>query len=602
MKNRYLTIIMTAAVIVSSCEDILEKKPMNIINDGVVWSSPELIDAYLANMYYSNCVAVNEMPVTFNWTEECFWKGPGCGWAFINEIADEGVCLWNFHTDMVKGWKAGGISSTNVPTYLDWWDNGYKLIRELNFFMEMMSQAKEVERTYRKQRIAEARFLRAFNYFALVKRYGGVPLITKTQSLDDPVEELYPMRDKEQDIYDFILSECDLCIPDLPANCPETDLGRATRYAVLSLKCRAALYAASIAEFGKVQLDGVVGIPAELANGYYQTAYNAAKQIINSREFELYEKHDDKTENFKNIFLDEGNKETIWAVRHTGTSRNASFWTYDFVQCPKNAWGGGNKDMPYLEFVEEFEHIDGTSGKFDKSVFDGSLWSLEDLWANRDPRLFATVYTQGTIFQGQMIDYHKGLIRPDGKIQDDTGSYEGVMTRGNYGVDGSMGSSFGVMKYLNPENDNNEWTNESSTDYIVFRYSETLLNFAEAALQLQKPDEALEKVNMVRKRAGIAQLSAIDHKAIQHERKVELAFEGHRYWDARRWRTAAAELTGDRHGLQFILDYTTRNYRIKKVAVSTGSFSLRFPESNSYLPIGLFRISTNDNLIENPGY
>jgi hypothetical protein len=165
-----------------------------------------------------------------------------------------------------------------------------------------------------------------------------------------------------------------------------------------------------------------------------------------------------------------------------------------------------------------------------------------------------------------------------------------------------MGSSFGVMKYLNPENDNNVWTNESSTDYIVFRYAETLLNFAEAALQLGKADEALSKVNMVRKRAGIAPLTSVNHKAIEHERKVELAFEGHRYWDARRWRVAATELKGDRHGLQYILDFTTRNYRIKKVPVSSAGLSLRFPESNYYLPIGLARISINSNLLENPGY
>ncbi len=601
MKKIALFVFAIAAVFASGC-NVLDKKPLDIISDGQVWEDQDLTDAYLANMYYDNCVAVNEMPVTFDWTDENFWKGPGCGWAFINEMADEGVCLWNFHTDMVKGWKAGGISATNVPIYLEWWDNGYRLIRDANYFMEKLSASTTLDKSFIKKRMAEARFIRAFNYFALVKRYGGVPLITKTQKVDDPKEELYPMRDKEKEIYDFIISECDLCFSDLPEKNTDADLGRATRYAALSLKCRAALYAASIAEFGTVQLDGLVGIPADDAEGYYRTAYDAASKIISSGQFELYDKDSDKTENFKNIFLDEGNKETIFAVRHTGSTRNASFWSYDFVQCPKNAWGGGNKDMPYLEFVEEFEHIDGTSGKFDNTVFDGRLWRLEDLWANRDPRLFATVYTQGTIFQGKMIDYHKGLIRPDGKIQDDTGSYEGVLTRGNYGVDGSMGSSFGVMKYLNPENDNNVWTNESSTDYIVFRYAETLLNFAEAALQLGKTDEALSKVNMVRKRAGIAPLTSVNHKAIEHERKVELAFEGHRYWDARRWRVAATELKGDRHGLQYILDFTTRNYRIKKVPVSSAGLSLRFPESNYYLPIGLARISINSNLLENPGY
>jgi hypothetical protein len=131
-------------------------------------------------------------------------------------MADEGVCLWNFHTDMVKGWKAGGISATNVPIYLEWWDNGYRLIRDANYFMEKLSASTTLDKSFIKKRMAEARFIRAFNYFALVKRYGGVPLITKTQKVDDPKEELYPMRDKEKEIYDFIISECDLCFSDLP--------------------------------------------------------------------------------------------------------------------------------------------------------------------------------------------------------------------------------------------------------------------------------------------------------------------------------------------------------------------------------------------------
>ena len=90
------------------------------------------------------------------------------------------------------------------------------------------------------------------------------------------------MRDKEKEIYDFIISECDLCCSDLPEKNTDADLGRATRFAALSLKCRAALYAASIAEFGTVQLDGLVGIPADDAEGYYKTAYDAASKIISS--------------------------------------------------------------------------------------------------------------------------------------------------------------------------------------------------------------------------------------------------------------------------------------------------------------------------------
>lgn len=598
MKKTIYIILLAVSLLASSC--VLDKKPLDMISDGVVWGDKDLVNSYLTELYYSNCVAVNETPYVF---PEVWW-GPGMGWAFINEIADESVCLWKFNTEMVPGWKAGGITASSPAVHLEWWDQGYQQIRRATIFLENIQGSKELGSSFIKEKAAEARFLRAFSYFALVKRYGGVPLIDEVQQITDSEEILYPARNTEKEIYDFILSECDLCIKDLPSSYDDTNLGRASKNAARALKCRAALYAASIAEFGEVKLDGLVGIPSECAKDYYQMAYDTANQIIGSNRFSLYSKVADKKENFQKIFLDENNSETIWAIRHTGGAWwVSSMWIYDFSQCPKNAWSAGNKDMPYLEFVEEFEHIDGTPGKFDDSVFDESkLWTVEELWANRDPRLFATIYTQETEWQGDLVDYHKGLIRPDGTIQDDTGSYEGVLTRGNYGVDGSMGSAMGVMKYLDPNHDSSSWQNSSGTDYIVFRYAEIFLNLAEAALQLGKTDEALEAINKIRRRAGIVELSSIDHKAIEHERKVELAFEGHRYWDARRWRVAEAELTGDFHGLQYILDYNTRKYRMKKIDISTGAAGLRFYPQHYYFPIGIDRIGVNSNLVENPGY
>lgn len=159
----------------------------------------------------------------------------------------------------------------------------------------------------KKTRTAEARFLRAFSYFAMVKRYGGVPLITNAQSIDDPDEELFRARDKEETIYDYIIKEIDEFANDLPETLDNSNLGRPSKYAALALKCRAALYAGSIAQFGKVQLDGVVGIPAEKANYYYEIAYTAGSEIVNSGKHALYNVDEDKATNFRNLFLVKNN-------------------------------------------------------------------------------------------------------------------------------------------------------------------------------------------------------------------------------------------------------------------------------------------------------
>lgn len=269
---------------------------------------------------------------------------------------------------------------------------------------------------------------------------------------------------------------------------------------------------------------------------------------------------------------------------------------------PNRKHGVGNKDAPYLEMVEAFEHIDGTSGILDRMQIQQGLWTTDELWANKDPRFFATIYTQNTAWKGTMVDYHNGLRLPDGTIQND-GSYQGVLALGTQSVDNGFGTGFGIMKYLDEGNNTLQFPGISSTDYLVFRYGEVLLNLAEAAFELGETGEALGAVNEIRERAGIAPLESIDRDKIRHERKVELAFEGHRYWDVRRWRIAVDVLSKPNSGLRYILDYETGKYRLQVLDNVDGTgTSPNFYEHNYYFPITLSRTGNNPNLQENPGY
>ena len=173
---------------------------------------------------------------------------------------------------------------------LEWW--GYEPIRRLNEFIEKLPET-PLSQELKVMRTAEARFLRAFSYFAMVKRYGGVPLIIKAQSKDDPEDDLFPVREKEEAIYDFIIKEIDEFANDLPETLDNSNLGRPSKYAALALKCRAALYAGSLAQFGKVQLNGVLGIPPERAGSYYQLAYDAGPQVMTSGKHAFYNADED---------------------------------------------------------------------------------------------------------------------------------------------------------------------------------------------------------------------------------------------------------------------------------------------------------------------
>ena len=606
MKNK-LTILLIGILLLGSCnKEILDKKPLDSINDATVWSDPVLIDSYLSQIYGE--ITVFDMETSTRYLiplEDGTISDNGDdvrnNLMRINYLSDDSRIGWErWVPDNGADFKMGYIRVEGGC--LEFWP--YNTIRKANEFIERVPTS-PLQDSQKKLRIAEARFLRAFMYFSMVKRYGGVPLITKVQLVTDPLDELYPKRNSEEEIYNFVLSELDICLPDLlPTS--KTEKGRPSIAAGLALKSRAALYAGSIAKYGKIQLDGLLGFSPDKANKYFQISLDASQALISSNEHALYvNKLPDRAMNYRSLFTDKWNKEIIFARDHNNISplEHGVGTAIDFCLAPApNAWGYGHGLCPYLEMIEEYEHIDGSSGKLDRNAIQTGLWTIEDLWKNKDPRFFGSIYTHGTPWKGAKLDFHKGLLLENGSIS--LKSVNGVPA---YGVqirpdNGDLGS-FGVMKYLNPEYDNMDWRPRSDVALIVFRYGEILLNHAEAAFELGQTQVALDAVNQIRKRAGIALLSDINMEKIRHERKVELAFEGHRYWDVRRWRTAVNDLTRDFSDLSYIQDLKTGKLKLQVIdQVDGNNVTPAFYEKNYYLPISLKRTGNNPNLIENPGY
>lgn len=596
--KKYITFLLAFLPSFYSCDErILDKQPLDIISDATVWSDEDLIEAYLVQCY-------SEMYFFANESTGRLWEGDAWMPVFVvGEVSDEAIPQWRDTEEALSKWRYKHGKLTIAGGLMEYW--GYNTIRKLNEFIQRVPES-PIDPTLAVVRIAEARFLRAFSYFAMVKRYGGVPLITEVQQITDPEEELFPFRAKEAEVYDFILSEMDAIVPDLPAEVPTGELGRPGKSAALALKSRAALYAGSIAQFGEVQLDGIVGIPSGKATMYYEAAYDASKTIMESGWHALYDEDADKVQNFKNIFLVENHREVIFAKRHDDVNQftGGNGWNIDWFQCPRpQGWGRGLYDGAYLELAESFEYVDGTPGALDRAAVETGLWTIEELWGNRDPRFYATFYTQETPWKGNTLDFHKGIRLPDGTIRTD-GSYGGIPANGDQDVDGTC---IGFMKYLNEAKDNLSGTQsawpDSGQDWLIFRYAEILLNYAEAAYELGRISDAVSAINQVRQRAGIALLTDISREKIRNERKVELTFEGHRYWDLRRWRTAVTDLSKWWSGIRYILDVETGKYQIRIVEKIDGSTNVpQFRPENYYFPITVARTANNPNLVENPGY
>ncbi len=138
--------------------------------------------------------------------------------------------------------------------------------------------------------IAEGHFIRAFYYFSLVKRFGGVPLIKEVQEYTGKHRRIKGSQKHGGRDLNFIAEECDLAIAGLPESYAATDQFRATKYAAAALKSRAMLYAGSISKYGNLQLNGLVGIPADKANSFFEKSMATSEMIIQSGQFSLYEK------------------------------------------------------------------------------------------------------------------------------------------------------------------------------------------------------------------------------------------------------------------------------------------------------------------------
>lgn len=577
--------LLALPLLLLGCESFLDKEPLDIISDAVVWEDKNLIDSYLADLYYRSDFI------------ERRGNGDCVSLCMIASMGGEGRSYGAHHNPYKSSTEL--ITGAGANSELDWWP--YQAIRDCNFFIENMKENPNFDDAYNTQRVSEVRFLRSWLYFQMVKRYGGVPIITYAQSMDATDEELYVHRDSEKDVYDFIINEMDTLRQALPPIYGASDKGRPTKWAAFALQSRAAIYAASIAKYGTVQLDGLLGFPASDVTHYAQICYDACDSIMNNGLHFLYEKHDDPVVNYQNLFLDEttDNKEVIMSEVYDYSKNRAHAFTlrtmpHDF----SGTWGS----MYYLyDFIERFEYADGSPGNTisrAQLTAAGAEWTPEELYGNRDPRFRATVFYPESPWQGSKAYFHSSTIRG------------GVTYTSGFAEDGwpykasnrnTTKTGFMVRKRCNESMILPTDVYTDQTDYIVFRLGEIYLNKAEAAYYLNVPDEALNLINTLRARADMPPKTEFTEAMLQNERLVELSWENHSYWDIRRWRIARQLLDGVRtKGLVFTYNYDTKKYKI--AIINAEGVARTFQDRHYYLPLGVSRVAENPNFVENPGY
>jgi len=628
MKKITITTMFAAVLLTGACKkdsEFLDVPPKQIVSSDVAFSDPALVLSILGDLY----------------NRQVDFSGLDNGWASFADFSESFPSENGSYFFVQRtGWGFG-----------EWGLYDYTYVRELNLFLERLNASTKLTDDQKNGFIAEGRFLRANFYFEMVKRMGGVPLITKSLDYDfsGNVTSLQIPRAKESDIYDFIISEAE-AIKDLAVD--HGDKSRATKGAILAMEARAALYAASIAKYGVttpvVTLPGnEVGIPSSMATGYYNKALTAAKAIISGSagNYSLYKQLPDLSDNFANIFLDKTSSESIFVEDFKANAgKTHGFTTNDQPYSISDEGGDAGRLDPSLNLVEAFEKLDNTYAPLPTKDGSGNpiyYANQLDIFAGRDPRLAGTVLLPNGLFKGKRTDVMAGYQLANGTIisSSDASLPQEVPGLGRVQVVGQDGpvsglelrtqTGFYIRKYLDPTVGSGRRGRGSDVNFIRYRYAEVLLNAAEADAELGNYGEASIYINQVRARVGLTTplvLTAANYfDRIVHERRVELAFEGHILFDMKRWRLAhivwdgnpmdVADLVSDigdakKHNTQpFGLwpykyfnpgNANSGKWIFKEIKPSPVTGSNRFQMGNYYSQISDDIISRNPKIVKQP--
>lgn len=396
----------------------------------------------------------------------------------------------------------------------DNWNRAYTAIRRTNLFLEQSGNVNldnyklnpdaSAQQTYHNMMADlerwryEARFLRAYFYFELVKRYGGVPLITRTLDIN---EDLDMPRTAYDDCIRFIADECDSAAAHLLPKAPDVDLGRVTKGAALALKSRALLYWAS-------PLNNPGQLPAR-----WELAARAAYDVL---DLNIYQLEND----YRALFRSFTSSEIIFSHRYAASN------TFERANYPIGYDGGQSGTTPTQNLVDAYEMTDGSPFSWSNPTHAAAPYD------NRDPRLGMTVIVNNTQWKGRVVEAWTG--GKDGK-----------------GLDRASKTGYYLKKHVD-ENLDLLLDRTSVHTWILFRLGEIYLNYAEAMNEAYGPDAdpegygltATAALNKVRERASVHMPALLAgqwqqdtfREKLRNERRVEMAFEEHRFWDVRRWK------------------------------------------------------------------
>ena len=597
-KSNYIAAFLGGAALLlstMSCQkNFFDQVPNDRITIEEVFNRRLESERYLANVYARIREENNQ------WTDNP-WMG----------VADEADMTWarggyNTYFINIGAWDPNS-------GFFQFWEHYYRGIRSASYFMANIGGNAEILKLPNGQELinqykAEAKFLRAYFYFCLLRQYG--PIIILGEEVippDAPFETLQIPRSTFDECVAYIVKELDEVAPLLPVvQTNQREEGRATRAMAMAVKARLLLYAASPLYNGNtdyasfVNADGTPLINQTYDANKWKLAADANKAVMDLNAFSLYKVNgpDGQLDPFRSVsgvLLEAWNNEQIF-VR---PNWNDGDWERHATPRFGGGWSGVGATQKQVDayFMANGKAIHEEGSGYVETGFstEGTNFypaGTHNMYVGREPRFYANIVFNGSYW----------IHRDEGNIR------VGMHRYGNTGMEGTWDFSrtgYLVRKNVHP-NSNPRLNRFVRRPYVLFRLGEIYLNYAEALNEYSPGDpDILRYVNMIRERAGIPPLEGSYsqeemRRRIQQERQVELAFENHRYFDTRRWKIALQTDGGPFEGMN--VEASVNSFD-DPVFYRRTVFETRVFEPKHYLwPLPQSEIDRNINLKQNPGW
>lgn len=618
--KKILLSIITATCFVTGCsDDFVNTKPLIEVPSDDVWKDAGLATAFVTELYGGLGQGGFEEEMLSSYTDESMFTHPGRG---INTITES---------------RSNAADRGRMSGTFDW-PAMYTRIRAANLALENLETPQFENTAGIADRLkGEARFMRAYFHHQLLRYYGGIPIVDRSFKLGE-ADYMIP-RNTFEECVNFIVSDCDAAVQSFDAAKTagaSTASGRATKAAALALKARILIYAASdlhdmptaaanstvLANFSQPEL---LGYTSGDRTARWQAAKDAAKVVMDlpglGYELNLTApvSPEQGTTNYMNMSLSKfgGESELIFA-RYFIDAKAESAGPWVGRNNGPNGYHNWAGNTPTEQLVDDYEMLDGSKFDWDNPDHKASPYT------DRDPRLDATILHDASNWKPRV---GSGLGKdPANQIQ--TGQYEIVNGAGEkvfvYGLDtrnsvvenwNGSHTGYYMRKFIDPNPAITDMNTRQQIPWPFFRYTEAVLNYIEACIELDQDDEAKTWLNKIRFRAGMPAITETGtdlRDRYRNERRVELVYEEHRFHDARRWMIAPQTL-GRKVGIIDIkgtlkpgkvvtmYKYDPTSYDYVYTPSTTNFENRQWLDKMYYFPIHIDELNRNTELVQNPG-